>query len=163
MIQIRKNCFETNSSSTHCLVMSFEDKDRKILSEEDKILQQQYIIYPYTAAEVKQPMEFKTLEEKLRWFWTAYLQSDDDVVSVISKVQQCCPNAIFTRNWNVSSKYIYTFEDVEYYTDDITWDVQTMKHFLLYGAIYYANRDREDHEDYIDDVRHGKFNITWAG
>ena len=163
MINIRRNCFETNSSSTHCLVMSFEDKDRRILSEEDKILQQEYIIYPFTEAEIKQPMEFKTLEEKLRWFWTAYLQGNDYHYSVIGTVQECCPNVIFTRKYNKESNFVYVFEDVEYYEEDIKWDYQTMKHFLLYGSIHYANRDREDHEDYIDDVKRGKFYVKWSG
>jgi hypothetical protein len=171
MFKIRRNVFETNSSSTHCLAIN---RDIQHEIHEDLFLKE-YVIKPWS--ELNQPpylssirckyeLELKTIEEKLTYFLTMYYQlnySDymsnewDCGSSFIKRLQKLFPNAVFALKCDDSSHYV--LEDGEYLLDEGKYgelhilnamtDTQ-LKEFMEYGVIYFGDRDQESYTDFLD-------------
>ena len=172
MIQVRRNVFETNSSSTHSLSMT--NKYIHDLEFDDLIFENAYIIKPFKPDEIDDIMELYTVKDKLRYFLTLYYQTwddgpDSDKVQFILLLKKIFPNAVFS----LEPKYNYVFEDGEYffysYYDKAEctklMDEYTLKKFMLYGTINFGDRDREEYYDKINHIRYNKdlWSVTWSG
>lgn len=172
MIQIRRNVFETNSSSTHSLSMTNEYINDTEFDE--SVFDKGYIIKPFNKNEVDDHMELYSIENKLRYFLTLYYQSWDDTPDsyknkFMQLLKKVFPNAIFSLEFG----HKYIFEDGEYFFDsyfDIAecaklMDEYTIKKFMLYGAINFGNRDWEEYSDKINRIRYNKdlWSVDWSG
>lgn len=172
MIQIRRNVFETNSSSTHSLSMTSEYiNDTEF---DDLVFEKTYIIKPFKSNEVDDMMEFSSVKDKLRYFLTLYYQAWYDELGSISEqfmrlLKKIFPNAVFSLEFG----HDYIFEDGEYffrnYCDEAEckklMDEYTLKKFMLYGTINFGDRDREEYSDKVSRIRYNKdlWDITWSG
>ena len=174
MLQIRRNVFETNSSSTHSLSMT-----NKYIEEDEydnDVFERRYIIRPFKEDEVDDTMEFHTVEDKLRYFLTLYYQtwhydSDPDSyrIKFLLLLKKVFPNAIFS----LEPGYHYVFEDGEYFFESYFetpecakfMDEYTLKKFMLYGTINFGDRDREEYSDKIRHIRYNKdlWSVDWSG
>lgn len=163
MLTIRKNTFETNSSSTHCLCFSKEHEN----NADETILSSAMIIQPFTYEEVDDKMKLISLKDKLRYFLTVYEQADFIGNNFMQMLQRLCPNVVFRHTFS-NSKYI--FEDGEYFfrydeAESDSFTEQLLKEFLLYGTIHFGSRDDEDYYDSIKSItRDNKmFSVEWSG
>lgn len=159
MIQIRRNVFETNSSSTHCLALN---QEQSYEIHEDLFLKD-YLIRAWTDENNEPPyssskfgLELKSIEDKLTYFLTMYYQSwyDDNGKEFLQKLQKLFPNAIFVLKCDDSSNYIledgeYLFDSDEIVKLEALSDTQ-LKAFMEYGTIYFGNRDDERFSDFLD-------------
>lgn len=177
MIKIRRNVFETNSSSTHCLVFTKKDK----LEVHEDLFQKEYIIKPWTNDDEKKALhippwaklnkenyelKLESIEDKLTYFLTMYYQSNYDCymasgnldTEFMKRLQKLFPNTIFALRCTDNSKYI--LEDGEYFFDmplDYAPECDNLmklndndfKLFMEYGIIYFGSRDNENYEDFI--------------
>lgn len=172
MIQIRRNVFETNSSSTHSLSMTSKDISESEFN--NYVFEQQYIIKPFNRDEIDDAMEFYSIEDKLRYFLTLYYQSwddtpDSDKAEFMKLLKFVFPNAVFSLEFD----HNYVFEDGEYFFDSYydkaectkLMDEYTLKKFMLYGAINFGDRDREEYSDKINYIRYHTdlWNVVWSG
>ena len=157
MLQIRRNTFETNSSSTHAFAYV---KDQNANIDFDNI---ELNIRPYMRNEennIKYPIhEFKSIEEKLRYFFTLYCKHGHE--NCTCHLQPECEkfmNIIFEIFPKVTFELKnYEYNDLMYFEDDnyvfsdffagpeelwmnIT-DAETMKKFFNEGIIYFGDRD----------------------
>lgn len=137
-INIRKNVFETNSSSTHCLVLSKEEN----LEVHEELFQKEYIIKPWVENyDYKTPLDspfpppwakankenyelkLESIEDKLTYFLTMYYQSnhgcymdsDNSDTKFMKRLQRLFPNTIFALKCDDNSSYI--LEDGEWFLD----------------------------------------------
>lgn len=172
MIQVRRNVFETNSSSTHSLSMTNEYiNDTEF---DDFAFENTYIIKSFKEHEIDDIMEFHSIKDKLRYFLTLYYQTlDTDLnsckVKFMKLLKKIFPNAIFS----LELEYSYVFEDGEYFFDnyyntpecDKLMDEYTLKKFMLYGTINFGDRDSETYCDKINHIRYNKdfWNVDWSG
>lgn len=152
MLKIRKDVFETNSSSSHCL--SYSNVDKKTVS--DNFLKQYAdTIYPYNWSDVDKPMIITTLKDKLRYLYTVILQVglENDCYSksgkLLNELKSLLPNVTFADDIRDDA---YVFEDAEYllsgWSDhkaeiDKWLGTPHLKNFLKYGMIVYWDRDCE--------------------
>lgn len=159
MIKIRSNCFETNSSSTHCLVIKAEHSEQDNITED--VFNKQYIVYPFTESVYK--AEYTTIEDKLRYFLTIYYQGDEYYTALMEQVSNLFPNALFIRDFNHNHSYV--FEDAEYYADDLSFTDDELRDFMLNGTVYFGSRDNEDFYDFThyDVKKNSKFYCCWSG
>ena len=169
MVQIRRNTFETNSSSTHAFSY-VKDRNDNIDFENLELY-----IKPFMHSEdssIKYPIhEFTTVEDKLRYFFTLYCKhrSEDSTCYLQSECEKFM-NIIF----NIFPKVTfdlkkYGYEDLMYFEDDNyvfsdffaepdeLWmkihDADTMKKFFNKGIIYFGDRDAGNYYyDPWDDV-----------
>lgn len=172
MIQIRRNVFETNSSSTHSLSMTNEYiNDTEF---DDLVFEQTYIVRPFKYDEVDDVMELTRVKDKLRYFLTLYYQSWDDEPGSSSEqfmklLKKIFPNAIFSLEFG----HDYIFEDGEYffrsYCEEAEctklMDEYTLKKFMLYGTINFGDRNCEAYSDKINYIHYNKdlWSIDWSG
>lgn len=163
MLTVRKNTFETNSSSTHCLCFSKQHET----NADETILNSAMIIEPFTDTEVDYEMTLTTLKDKLRYFLTVYEQADFTGNCFMQMLQRLCPNVVFRHTFS-NSKYL--LEDAEYFfhydeceSDEFTESI--LKEFLLYGTVYFGSRDDEDYMDKIDSItsNNDTFSVKWSG
>lgn len=170
MRQIRRNVFETNSSSTHCL--TFSNKCWEMNDEDSYFTSIDMEIRPYTPEEADEYMMLTSIEEKLRYFYTLYLQTGhsdnatrDDFMRLAMKV---FPNVRFV----FSLDYDYVLEDGEYLFDDYYGEAEvepllnedTFKKFMLYGTIYFGNRDNEAFYNTMQMLKNeANFTINFSG
>lgn len=163
MLTVRKNTFETNSSSTHCLCFS---KDRSIVLDETA-LHEAMIIEPLTYEEIDEQMTFTTVRDKLRYFLTVYEQADFSGCKFMQILQKLCPNVVFKHTFSTNK---YVLEDAEWFfsydepeSDKLT--EEALKEVLLVGTIYFGNRDNENYFDKIDSITHddSMFSVSWSG
>lgn len=172
MIQIRRNVFETNSSSTHSLSMTKQHLNDTEIN--DEMFQLHYIIRPFKEDEIDSEMEFHSIEDKLRYFLTLYYQTwehdpDSDSEKFMQLLKKLFPNAVFSLEFG----YRYVFEDGEYffynYFDEAEciklMDENTLRRFMLYGTINFGDRDREEYSDKINHIRYNNelWNVDWSG
>lgn len=158
MLNIRRNVFETNSSSTHCLTL---DREQKYKVHEDLFLKD-YIIRswsenngpPYTSGKFE--LELKSIEDKLTYFLTMYYQSYycDGGKEFLQRLQKLFPNTIFVLKCDDSGNYVledgeYLFDEDEVVKLESLTDNQ-LKAFMEYGTIYFGNRDDESYSDFLD-------------
>ena len=163
MIAVRRNTFETNSSSTHCLCY---EKSVELKSEDLEKLKEAYIIKPFTESEIVDYYDDSISEfrDKLRYFYTAYLQNSCNDTAFMRKLSEICPNVLFCDDF---SDFRYIIEDLDWLfseTDCLT-DDDIIK-ILLYGNIYFGDRDSERYMDKIDAISYDKkkyFSISFSG
>lgn len=146
MKQIRKNTFETNSSSTHAI--AFSDNYRKY-SDED-LLNLKGTFKPFTRNDVpKYLYVYDTLEDKLRWLLSSIAQTSDEysTLTIKSLLAEVLPNAELVLL--DEDNYYYALEDI-----DIMWeewdnkypgqkleDKDTLIKFLKEGVVIWGSRD----------------------
>lgn len=172
MFQVRRNVFETNSSSTHSLSMTKEYINETEF--DDDVFNRKYVIKPFKSDDVDDVMEFHSVEDKLRYFLTLYYQSWDDTPDsrkedFMRLLKKVFPNTIFSLEFG----HPYVFEDGEYFFDGYfdapecveLIDEYTLKKFMLYGTINFGDRDREEYSDKINRIRYYEdlWNIDWTG
>lgn len=158
--QIRNSVFETNSSSTHALCLDTNNKFAKYAQEHLDAFT--YTVLPFKDEGFNEPHVFSDLTEKLRYFWTIWLQKSfyghDETLfqAFMGKLQSIVPNAVFAyqfphytedTTWytiNNNTKYM---EDSDYVLDEedsdniLYWSVDKIKDFLLNGVIVFGDRD----------------------
>lgn len=164
MINIRSNCFETNSSSTHCLVIKTEESEQDCSVND--IFNKQYIVYPFT--EYVYEAEYTTIEDKLRYFLTIYYQGDEYHTSLMQKLSKLFPNALFIRDFRSDEAYSphpYIFEDAEHYSEVFNPTEEELSDFMLNGTIYFGNRDDNEFYEFTkyDVKKHSRFYCCWSG
>ena len=164
MIKIRSNCFETNSSSTHCLVIKSEHSGQDNTTED--VFSKSYIVYPFTESVYK--AEYTTIEDKLRYFLTIYYQGEEYHTSLMQMLSKMFPNALFIRDFRSAGSFgphPYIFEDAEYYEDNFTPTEEELRDFMLNGTVYFGSRDSQEFYDFIryDVKKNSKFYCCWSG
>lgn len=148
MLQVRRNVFETNSSSTHSLSIP---KEGALTNNDDiKLIQLEGIVTPFRYGEYDGEFLHIPKEDiigKLRYLYSAYLQNGRDEVIVFREIQKCVPNVIFQDTFE---EYYYNIEDSEWlfdnHSDIFSWVIPShynMKKFLLYGEVFVWNRDNQ--------------------
>ena len=167
LISIRNKLFETNSSSTHSLVL----ENNINISEEDinmlKNLKLNIKILDYTPTPDSDFDIYSSIEEKLTYLYAVMLQSginlekdnqdfsfrDDSVNNLFKLIHEICPNITFEKP-NEQSYYI--LEDCEWVFDEQDFKKLLIKEnltkFLLHGVIYNLSRDYNI-QDYILDSK----------
>lgn len=170
MIQIRRNVFETNSSSTHSLSIP---KESVLTNNDDiKLIQLEGIVAPFRWG-VEFDGEFLHISKediigKLRYLYSAYLQNGRNNTEIFREIQKCVPNVIFQDTFE---EYYYSIEDSEWLFDNrsdiFSWVIPSdynMKKFLLYGEVFVWNRDnpRLDEENECHKVE-DENNICFTG
>lgn len=171
MFKIRKNVFETNSSSTHSL--SITDTS-PVTEDESKYLEHlNLIIEPFSSDEVQHGLIITDIKNKLRYLLTAYYQAgghdQGEASRFMQNLQKIVPCVLFCDNFE---PFTYVMEDVEYLFDDYPdieikpWidDPEKIKQFLLRGEIRYWNRDDEvQNEENAGFSRTTENQISWTG
>lgn len=165
-IQIRKGCFETNSSSTHAFVLDTHKKNEYTQDHLDAFTEN---IIPYTREEWGKwddPIIITDLKEKIRYLWTVFvynnIQGDyTPAYRFMGMLQRLVPYANFVLRFNTdtSSEYynvccdntcVY-LEDADYifndnYTPELdAWTEDQLREFLFNGCIIFGDRDRVDY------------------
>lgn len=158
MRQIRKNTFETNSSSTHAI--AFSDTYRKYTDED--LLNLKGTFRPFTRDEVpKYLYVYDTLEDKVRWLLSSIAQHSDEpeFLPITGLLVDVLPNATLVFR---EEEFYYVLEDI-----DILWeewdneypgqkleDKDTLIKFLKEGVIIWGSRDHcsIDRSFYYSDV-----------
>lgn len=124
MLKVRNNIFETNSSSTHCLVWH----DTSIKQDKNK-----YDIYAGYFG--RTPMEpLANIEDRLSYLWTAILESsaywehnkeclnEDTINKWLLKLQTIVPNAIFHMPKIHSGEYYNGYEmEIDHFGELEEW------------------------------------------
>ena len=165
MIQIRQKSFETNSSSTHCLVIPKAD-----IAED---LRKDITVFE----NVDQPTTFISESDKLRYFWTICVQEHfiNGAYDFSEMMKQTFPSCNFILP-KEDEKRAY-FEDAEwfFYGDkqpclEFLNNPEFFKEFIHKGIIYYDDRDSEnyDHSYYhyeslINNKCKTSWGVCWAG
>lgn len=170
MIQIRQNCFETNSSSTHCLVINNKDLDRTI---DENLFLEKYDIFggkTHPMTSYYDGEYFEEIQDKLTYLvkiilmTVGYIKNVEDwpkpAIKLLNLLKEIFPNTDFSRV--NSDNYEYYYEDGDYVLDDdLDWyeerglpitmllDKDILKHLFQYGVIYFGNRDDENFSNYI--------------
>lgn len=173
MISIRKNCFETNSSSTHALCLDTTSKYPKYTKEQLEEFSD--IIYPFSEEEASQfdePHVFEDIKDKLRYLWTIFIReclgnTTLEQERFMCKLQTVVPQTAFAYKFPVYGENVwfrdnaaymedagYVVADDDYNTDSIVhWSVDELRELLLNGVIVFGDRDRYDyvlHQSCID-------------
>jgi hypothetical protein len=158
MINVRRNVFETNSSSTHCLALN---REQTYEIHEDLFLKD-YLIKawsennepPYSSGKFE--LELKSIEDKLTYFLTMYYQSwyDGNGKEFLQRLQKLFPNTLFVLKCDDSGNYVledgeYLFDEDEAVKLEALSDTQ-LKAFMEYGTIYFGSRDDERFSDFLD-------------
>ena len=173
---IRNNTFETNSSSIHSLSID-RDFFGKLIDE--NLFTKKYIIKPFTRDEVDSEGKYESIEDKLRYFITCYMQAshyteeDKDYLEqyvkehpFFAKLFEIFPNLHI--QWELCV-YDYIYEDCEYLFDSYDSeygeiielaDTQILKHFMQYGVINFADRDRNWDDPLLTQLREYEHNKT---
>ena len=164
MLQIRKNVFETNSSSTHCLVIRKDKLDSDI---NEDIFLKKYDVFAGKSEAIKKNIDgekFIEVQDKLTYLVKIALMcmhsTDEEdegnpAYELINILKEIFPNTDFSEV--TYEKYDYYYEDGEYLCDN--WgeeapiekflDVDILKRFFLYGTAYFGNRDDEEYDDFL--------------
>lgn len=109
MFKIRKNVFETNSSSVHTLTVQ-----KELNIDEDILKSTKEIIYPFTEEELEslkygdELYIFTSIRDKLRYIWTLAIQSHGER-KAYKMLKEIFPNVEY-----IYRPYNYIFEDGEW-------------------------------------------------
>lgn len=157
MVKIRSCCFETNSSSTHCLVIP-----QDVQNASEDAFDKQYIVYPFSDYDIYSAT-YTTIEDKLRYFLTIYYQGDDTHTYIMRMLTEMFPNALFIRDFKVQHTYI--LEDAEYYREVFRPTYEELKDFMLNGVVYFGDRNNEDFYEFThyDVKKNSRFYCCWSG
>lgn len=177
MIKIRKNCFETNSSSTHALCLDVTNKYPKYTKEHLEAFTD--VIYPFSPedeSKFNDPHVFFELKDKIRYFWTIFVReyftnTNKDQEDFMCRLQTLIPQASFAYRfphlkddeWTFIGDNALYMEDAAYvlegkseYNKDGSvahWTKSELEAFLLNGVIVFGDRDNYDyvlHESRIE-------------
>lgn len=128
MVNIRRGCFETNSSSVHSITMCMK-KDYVEFTRGDK-----YLIKWYSA-----PKKFMTFDEVIRWVADTR-KLDCDAVEELNKMytnKDLEGVADYLRDYGIYSSSTYEDNDYEgFYEEFTTPDGETVVSFGYYGESY---------------------------
>lgn len=173
MFQIRKNCFETNSSSTHCLVINNSDLDKAI---DENLFLKKYDVFGGKTHYLSQRYDgeyFEEIQDKLTYLVKIILMTNgyekdmnawsEASLKLLNLLKEIFPNTDFSEV--NPSNYEYYYEDGDWVLDDdLDWyeekdlpitmllDKDILKHLFQYGVIYFGNRDDENYSDFIDEI-----------
>lgn len=190
MFKIRKNMFETNSSSVHSLTVS---KKAAYTPDEAKSFEMSLLVRPFSPEDFEKYQVrdslwiLDTVEDRLRYLWTVGQRSGASGKEKASKLI----HSIFP---NVSLQDVTNFGDVAYIEDceflffdsafeEVIlcdhWDKETWKRWFLKGYLIIYSRDeyreasewdddRTEDQRVIDnwkrvDDEEDYTNLTWAG
>jgi hypothetical protein len=162
MKQIRKNVFETNSSSTHALCLDITNKYEKYTKEHLEAFTD--VIYPFSreeASKFSDPHVFVDLKDKLRYFWTIFVSDyfgdvDSEQGEFMCKLQTLVPQASFGYKFPYYREHVWYRENAAYMEDatyvlngeedSVTrWPIGELEAFLLNGVIVFGDRDNYDY------------------
>ena len=175
MINIRKNTFETNSSSTHCLAF-----DNKVKYDEKYLKNIKGVITPYQDGDDIQYNQiniYEKLEDKIKWLLSSLRQAtyeNDDIQDYITRIKNnlkdLCPDLEIDMLPNLDS--YYEWEDIEYGWSDwdgepdlyLLLDKNNLKKFLLESTVIWGDRDYSEYTwgYYIDDTIKNNYNEIWC-
>ena len=167
---IRNSTFETNSSSTHslCIVSEYPKFNEEILLKD-------YLITPFTERDIDdEEYYFTNIEDKLRYLYTAYIQSNCGTSQhweehpLCKNLHELLPSLRFEP---YIADYFYVFEDVEWFFNtywgpaecEIFNDVNELKSFLLEGVVCFHNRDEEQEVLKYKHLPKIKIFCDWSG
>ncbi len=170
MIKVRNSCFETNSSSTHALIVSNDDfLNRDIDSDIDKL--SAFDIegnIEMLSGEISDRLEnnvsygiykgkFTNIIDKLRYLYTVliqdnlyyernnhvYINESSDAYTIFVMLEKLFPKVKFIPP---KKAFNYIFEDCEYLVGDILKSeylttVRGLVAFFLKGRVEYCDRD----------------------
>ena len=174
MMSVRKNIFETNSSSTHCLVI---EKDKLNTTYNEELFNKSYDIKDLLLnSPAPRPLDhmdgeqFQTIEEKLAYCCKLIcmqnidlrVEEDTVVADFLELLREIFPNTDFSYLETAPFKYFY--EDGDYVLDEPfyfhNWeedaeifpflDKGLLKHLFQDGMIYFGNRDDENFYNFIE-------------
>lgn len=146
MLKIRKNVFETNSSSVHTLTVK-----KDLNADEDILKLTKEIIYPFAEEELKELQYgddlyiFTSIRDKLRYIWTCAIQANE-LDKGYKLLKEIFPNVDF-----IYKPYEYIFEDCEWlfnsYSEEFTqWSLDQWKKWFVAGDVIIYNRDMYDRD-----------------
>ena len=157
MIQIRKNTFETNSSSTHAFAYYKEQKQKIDFENYEATIEVLDKDYPLTY-----PIHtFESIDDKLRYFYTIFVQEWNPeeeswyrnyaVKNFMDKIFEIFPRVTFVPfkgdRWN---DMIYMEDSDCVFNTDCHWkdrihdlldNDDKLKKFFTDGVIYFGDRD----------------------
>lgn len=146
MLKIRKNVFETNSSSVHTLTVK-----KDLNADEDILKSTKEIIYPFTEGELKELQcgddlyIFTSIRNKLRYIWTCAIQANE-LDKGYKLLKEIFPHVDF-----IYKPYGYIFEDCEWlfnsYSEECTkWSLDQWKKWFAAGEVVIYSRDMYDRD-----------------
>ena len=155
---IRKNTFETNSSSIHCLVV-YKDIELKDYSNLE------LAIAPYKDSEIQDTMKFVTVTDKLRYLWTLVIRAEEygDASSGDAECLKSALRAVFPKVNFMYVDYEPAYLEDYYYifNNDILYTDEFLNKLVSSGSIDFTTRDGnyDDYEyaTYIDGLRLFKY------
>ena len=166
---VRFKTFETNSSSIHCLTYSLIN----LKELNDELFDLKCDILPYTDKEIEYTMEFKTIEEKLRYLWTLRCKGnlfgvdDESIDNFTSMLRSIFSNVNF-----IDIDDPGYFEDFEWgFDEDLLYNEDFIKNVIQNGNIIFTTRDYYNDwklESLIDNIRSYKNDserktLKWEG
>lgn len=169
MLSIRKNMFETNSSSTHCLVLNSGDINSDI--DEEIFLKKYKINFDKSPTIIDNDMDggyFKSIEDKLAYFsqiicmYSFEERYDEETVvgKFFSLLRKIFKNTDFGELYVRDQNYFYEDGDwllTEGFRGEINiepfLDESNLKRLFQYGIIYFGNRDDEAFYEFIHVIK----------
>ena len=156
LIQIRRNIFETNSSSTHAFAFY-----KQLKPEIDFENYEAIIDYYHKDADLDYPIHtFDDLESKLRYFYTVYCYEanpndtciNEACKNFMEKIFHIFPKVKWVDPPTDQYSEVFYLEDVNYvfydgefsYEDELHHKLSSeedIKNFLQNGVIYFGDRD----------------------
>ena len=154
MKKIRKNVFETNSSSTHSIAIprNFKNEYPNVIHfgfgefgwEFDEVSPSDYL---YTAIyDIYSYDEQEELEKKLNFLKSALEKRDIRYTMEEPKFTQSVTNK---SKYYFDSGYIDHGDELRPFIDTVFKDEDTLLTFIFYGLVFTAN-DNEDTDGFID-------------
>lgn len=171
MIQIRKNTFETNSSSTHCLVINNEADfgEDAFNAKYDVFAGKSEPIY-VNGKEIPDGECFISVQDKLSYLARLIcmqLRSEEDdwdselpANKLLALLKELFPNTDFSAVNH--ERYEYYYEDGDWVLEESAFDdklefepfldINVLKDLFLRGIIYFGSRDTKGYADFVDAV-----------
>ena len=166
MIKIRNKCFETNSSSTHALIVSNDDfLNWKVEDDISKLpifnLEESINMFTYGSQDCNvYEGTFTDIKDKLRYLYTVLIQAnlytkdsndnivvdrDSDAYKIFKDLNILFPKVTFVVP---EDSYYYVFEDCEWLVDEILKSeylttLRGLVLFFLRGRVQYCDRDSD--------------------
>lgn len=183
MFSIRRNIFETNSSSTHAIAI---DGVKSGLTKED-LLKDNGHYTPYDSEKHMRPAHdlnvYFSLEDKLMWLLTSIRQGyfgtpdseDQNRKRIKELLIKIMPNATF--DFFDTKDCYYEFEDIEYMWDDYLDEgcegaplfcEDTLVDFLCNGVVIWGSRDVYNNRTFVSFVdseinKHSNIIVKFTG
>lgn len=171
MIQIRKNVFETNSSSTHCLVINNDANfsEDAFNAKYDVFAGKSEPIY-VNGEEIPDGECFVSVQDKLSYLVRLIcmqLRSEEDdwdyelpANKLLALLKELFPNTDFSSVNH--ERYEYYYEDGDWVLEESAFDdklefepfldINVLKDLFLRGIIYFGSRDTKGYADFVDAV-----------